>query len=207
MSPPCPEETNSQEHRPPSSTQKPAPSVSHQLAAWAPPLLPCSPVHPSTDGPELMDHKGCQSLGSGSAPGKDGRLEATQATLVLLPDATHGTASSVNSRSPPCPTLPCSSRTPWLPPTSSSRPASSATPRQVMSLSHPRPHVLPSGWELGRDSNQKTSPLGRVRKVGPGHCILFWALAFQPSRAFSRYLGMAGWSQIVVRAVVGKDGG
>ncbi|XP_036154085.1 zinc finger CCCH domain-containing protein 7B isoform X4 [Myotis myotis] len=33
--------------------------------------------------------------------------------------------------SPPCPTPPCSSRTPWLPPTSSSRPASSATPKQA----------------------------------------------------------------------------
>ncbi|KAM9229569.1 zinc finger CCCH domain-containing protein 7B isoform 7-T7 [Dugong dugon] len=34
-------------------------------------------------------------------------------------------------QSPPCPTLPCSSRTPWLPPMSSSRPASSAIPRQA----------------------------------------------------------------------------
>ncbi|XP_073644227.1 zinc finger CCCH domain-containing protein 7B isoform X3 [Tursiops truncatus] len=31
----------------------------------------------------------------------------------------------------PCPTPPCSSRTPWLPPTSSSRRASSATPKQA----------------------------------------------------------------------------
>ncbi|EAW60426.1 zinc finger CCCH domain-containing protein 7B isoform X1 [Homo sapiens] len=37
-------------------------------------------------------------------------------------------------QSPACPTLPCSSRTPWLPPTSSSRPASSATPRQAPGL-------------------------------------------------------------------------
>lgn len=37
-----------------------------------------------------------------------------------------------HSRSPPCPTPPCSSRTRWPPPTSSSRPASSATPKQVM---------------------------------------------------------------------------
>lgn len=41
--------------------------------------------------------------------------------------------SSCHSQSPPCPIRPCSSRIPWLPPTSSSRPASSATPKQVMS--------------------------------------------------------------------------
>ncbi|KAM9229565.1 zinc finger CCCH domain-containing protein 7B isoform 3-T3 [Dugong dugon] len=54
-------------------------------------------------------------------------LEETNAQDHHPPSGTQKPAPS----SPPCPTLPCSSRTPWLPPMSSSRPASSAIPRQA----------------------------------------------------------------------------
>ncbi|XP_064139527.1 zinc finger CCCH domain-containing protein 7B isoform X7 [Loxodonta africana] len=54
-------------------------------------------------------------------------VEETNAQDHRPPSGTQKLAPS----SPPCPTLRCSSRTPWLPPTSSSRPASSVTLRQA----------------------------------------------------------------------------
>nr|KAF6498641.1 zinc finger CCCH-type containing 7B [Rousettus aegyptiacus] len=66
--------------------------------------------------------------------------------------------------SPPCPIRPCSSRIPWLPPTSSSRPASSATPKQA-----PERATTPTERALSTNASATSCSAGSAaRRTRPG---------------------------------------